>query len=337
MRSRLQDVGKVVFVCVVLFIGLLPVAGPTPAIGQEAPFPSKPIEMIVPFGAGGPMDIGTRLFAEVLSKELNVPIVVSPRPGGGGLIAATAYMNLKPDGYNVLATSPGAIIPTIILSKNPPFDPKKDLLPICYVAETPAALLVRNDSPHKSIQDFIQFAKNNPGKLIGGTSAPGTETDVDFHGLLLDAKIDCKRVPYSSGNELRPALLGGHIHWNVASYQQALPFLEEPRQMRVLLLTSKVPELPDVPVGPEIGSPNFSIGIWLGFYVHAKTPKPVYDRLVAATKKVSEDPTLPKKFHDIGMVYGYKNAQETSKLIDRDWETFARVIKATGMADKVKK
>jgi tripartite-type tricarboxylate transporter receptor subunit TctC len=335
MRSRQQkDVRNVVFVCVILVIGLLPVAGPTPARGQEAPFPSKPIEMIVPFGAGGPIDIGTRIFGDLLSKELNVPVVVSPRPGAGGLIAATAYMNLKPDGYTLLATSPGGIIPTVILSKNPPFDPKKDLLPICYVGETPAALLVRQDSPHKSIQDLIQFAKSNPGKLIGGTSAPGTETDVDFHGLLLDAKIDCKRVPYPSGNQLRPALLGGHIHWMVASYLSILPFLEEPRQMRVLLLTGKVPELPDVPVGPDIGLPNFSIGIWLGFFTHAKTPKPVYDRLVAAAKKVSENPTLPKKFSDVGMVYGYKNPQETSKLIDSNWETFSRVIQAVGMKAK---
>jgi tripartite-type tricarboxylate transporter receptor subunit TctC len=337
MRSRLLDVGKVVFVCVVLVIGLLPVAGRTPAIGQEASFPSKPIELIVPFGAGGPLDTGSRIFGDLLSKELNTPVVVSPRPGGGGLIAATAYMNLKPDGHTVLATSPGAIIPTIILSKNPPFDPKKDLVPICYVAETPVALLVRHDSPHKSVQDLIQYGKSNPGKLIGGTSAPGTETDVDFHGLLLDTKIESKRVPYAQGAQLKPALLGGHIHWMTASYQSVLPFLGEPPQMRVLLLTSKVPELPEVPVGPDIGLPNFSIGIWLGFYIHAKTPKPIYDKLAAATAKVSKDPSLPKRFSDAGLVYGYKNAQETSKLLDRDWETFARVIKVTGMADKGKK
>jgi tripartite-type tricarboxylate transporter receptor subunit TctC len=137
MQGRQQkDVLRTVFVCVVLVIGLLPLIGLTPAIGQEAQFPSKPIEMIVPFGAGGPMDSGSRIFGDLLSKELNAPVVVSPRSGGGGLIAATAYMNLKPDGYTLLATSPGAIVPTIILSKNPPFDPKKDLVPICYVAET---------------------------------------------------------------------------------------------------------------------------------------------------------------------------------------------------------
>jgi tripartite-type tricarboxylate transporter receptor subunit TctC len=95
-----------------------------------------------------------------------------------------------------------------------------------------------------------------------------------------------------------------------------------------------VPELPDVPVGPDIGLPNFSIGIWLGFFTHAKTPKPVYDKLVAAAAKVSKDPSLPKKFSDVGMVYGYKNPQETSKLIDSNWETFSRVIQAVGMKAK---
>jgi tripartite-type tricarboxylate transporter receptor subunit TctC len=335
MRSRLQkDVLRTVFVCVILVIGLLPVTGPIPAKGQEAQFPSKPIEMIVPFGAGGPLDSGSRIFGDLLSKELNVPVVVSPRPGGGGLIAATAYMNLKPDGYTLLATSPGAIIPTIILSKTPPFDPKKDLLPICYVAETPVALLVRQDSPHISFQDFVQYGKSNPGKLIGGTSAPGTETDIDFHGLLLDTKIESKRVPYKEGAQLKPALLGGHIHWMTSSYQSVLQFLQEPSQMKILLLTKKVPELPDVPVGPDIGVPNFSIGIWLGIYTHAKTPKPVYDKLAAAMEKVSKNPALPKKFADMGMVYGFKDTRETSKLLDRNWETFARVIEATGMKAK---
>jgi tripartite-type tricarboxylate transporter receptor subunit TctC len=143
-----------------------------------------------------------------------------------------------------------------------------------------------------------------------------------------------KRVPYKEGAQLKPALLGGHIHWMTSSYQSVLQFMQEPRQMKILLLTKKVPELSDVPVGADIGMPNFSIGIWLGIYTHAKTPKPVYDKLVAATAKVSKDPSLPKKFSDIGMVYGYRDAQETSKLLDSNWETFSRVMQATGMKAK---
>jgi tripartite-type tricarboxylate transporter receptor subunit TctC len=334
MRSRLQkDVCRMVFVCVMLVMGLVLATQPTPVKGQEATYPSKPIEVIVPFTPGGSVAMASQHFADALSQELKVPFVVIPRPGGGGVIASNDFVhNTKPDGYTLLGTAPGAIIPSVLLSKNPPFDVKKDFLPVGYLGDTSIAIAVQGNSPFKTIQDMIQFAKSNPGKLRGGVSGPGSETDLMFYAFYSDAKIDGKRVPYNTGTQAKTALMGGHIDWTISSYMGLMPYVES-RDMRILLATRKLPELPDVPTGRDIGLPNFTINIWAGYFAHAKTPKGAYDKLVAAITKVSRNPDLPQKFTKIGFDYKFKNPQEMADIVDNDIATFARIIKAVGLKE----
>jgi tripartite-type tricarboxylate transporter receptor subunit TctC len=334
MRSRLRkDLCRMVFVCVMLVMGLVLATQPTPVRGQDATYPSKAIEVVVPFSPGGSVAMASQFFADALSQELKVPFVVVPRPGGGGVIASNDFVhNVKPDGYTLLGTAPGAIIPSVLLSKNPPFDVKKDFLPVGYLGDTSIAIAVQGNSPFKTIQDMIQFAKNNPGKLRGGVSGPGSETDLMFYAFYSDAKIDGKRIPYNTGPQAKTALMGGHIDWTISSYMGLMPYVES-KDMRILLATRKLPELPDVPTGRDIGLPNFTVDIWAGYFAHAKTPKGAYDKLVTAITKVSKNPDLPKKFAKIGFDYKFKNPAEMSQIIDNDIATFARIIKAVGLKE----
>lgn len=171
-RGR-RDFHRKIFLRGIVVIGLISLVGAAPILGQEAAFPSKPVEIIVPFGPGGIIDVGTRIFIPSLSKELKVPIVVRNQTGGGGLIGSTAFLKTKPDGYTLLSASGGAVISTVHLSKTPAFDPRKDFLPVSYIADAPVAMSVPKNSPFKTFDEFLQFAKNNPGKLKGGVSSLG--------------------------------------------------------------------------------------------------------------------------------------------------------------------
>ncbi len=331
MRSRLQkNVRGMVFVCVILAIGFVPVAGLTPVMSQEKKFPTKPIEVIVPFGPGGSVDVGTRIFVESLSGELKVPVVVRNLSGAVGLLGATTFLKTTPDGYTLLASAGTAIISAVHLSKTPPFDPRKDLLPVGYIAETGVALSVSKTSPFKSMHDFIQFAKSNPGKLKGGYSPQGGESHVNVMNIISDTKIDIKTIPYAGSATLIPALLGGHLEWVATSVPTIIPFVKS-GDVRVLVLTRSIPELPGVPTGPDIGIPSFSINLWMGFFALPQTPKVAYDRLVAAVKTASEDPEMAKKLANAGLNVTYKNPREFSKLIDDQWEIFYRVLKEAGL------
>jgi tripartite-type tricarboxylate transporter receptor subunit TctC len=327
MRNRLQMVS----VCVMSVMGLVLATDPTPVKGQEATYPSKPIEVVVPNSQGGSCDTATRIYGDFLSRALKVPVVVTAKPGGGGLIASNSFVhNAKPDGYTLLAAPGDALIPTVQLAKTPPFDPRKDLLPVGYIGDIVTGMWVLEKSPYKTFNDFIQFAKGNPGKLVGGYTAPGGALHIMFNAIIADTNIQVTSVPYVEGGTLRAAFLGGHVDWTTQTIAGGKPFLES-HDWRLLLLTSKVPAYPDIPVGPQVGLPNFSVSVWFGFFVLPQTPKPVYNKIVAAMKAAAEDPETVKKLEKFGMNCSYKSPADISKLINNEWEVYAQVIKKTGV------
>jgi tripartite-type tricarboxylate transporter receptor subunit TctC len=294
--------------------------------GQETGFPSKPITIIVPFGPGGIIDVGTRIVSDRLSRELKVPIVVENRTGGAGLIGATAFLGMKPDGYTLLSASGAATISTVQLSKTPSFDPRKDLLPVGYVADAPCAMSLAKGTPFKSFNEFLQFAKANPGKLKGGISSLGGETHIMFESILKEAKIESKMVPFPATGQLVTSILGGHLDWMCLSLPATMPY-HKSGDVRIVLLTRRSPELPGVPSGEDVGLPSLSVNLWMGFFAHPKTPKAAYDRLVAAVNTVARDPEVSKKISEAGFGMAYRNPSEFSKLMNEQWDIYAKVIK----------
>jgi tripartite-type tricarboxylate transporter receptor subunit TctC len=321
------------FCCLVLFSGLALVAAPTPSGAQESGFPSKAIEIVVPFAPGGSLDIGARVLTDTLSKELKAPVVIKNQAGGGGLMGATSFFAAKPDGYTLLAASPAAIIANVQLSKNPVFDPRKDFLPLGLVGISPISMTVRSDSPFKTFNDFAQFARKNPGKSIGSFSSPGGETHIMLLSILKEAKIEAKVVPYTTSGENVTAQLGGHVDWATASLVSRLSYIKS-GDMRCLLLTHRSPEVPGVPAGPEIGLNSVSVNLWLGLFVHGKTPKPAYDKLVSAVKATLSDAKVKEGLTKAGFIAEYKDPQEFMNIINKDWNVFAEVLKDAGLKAK---
>jgi tripartite-type tricarboxylate transporter receptor subunit TctC len=331
MRAKIRITSyHIFFLCLILTAGLVPVVGPTLSYGQEVGFPSKPIEIVVPFAPGGSLDLGARVLTETLSRELKVPVIIKNQAGAGGLLGATSFFNAKPDGYTLLAASPSAIISTVQLSKNPTFDPRKDFLPLGMVGIAPISMTVHSNSPFKTFDDFVQFAKKNPGKLRGSFSSPGGETHIMLLSIMKETKIESKVIPYTTGGENIAALLGGHVDWRCASLVSSIPYLKS-GDMRTLLLTHRSPEAPGVPSGSDIGLDSVSVDVWLGLFVHGKTPKPVYDRLVSAVKATLNDAKVKAALTKEGYITDYKAPPEFSKIINKDWGVFSEVLKDAGL------
>ncbi len=270
--------------------------------------------------------MGARIFSDRLSKELKVPVVVENKAGGAGLVGASAFMNMNPDGYTLLAASGAAVISAVQLSKTPAFDPRKDMLPVGYLADAPCAMAVGKNTPFNSFNEFLQYAKSNPGKLRGAVASLGGETHIMFESIVRDAKIDSKMVPYPAIGGLITAVLGGHVDWWCGTMPVALPY-HKSGDMRVLLLTRKSAELPGVPSGADAGFPDISVNTWMGLFAHSKTPKPIHDKLVAAVSNMIKDPELAKKLSATGFTVAYKNPAEFGKLIEDQWGIYAKVIK----------
>jgi tripartite-type tricarboxylate transporter receptor subunit TctC len=331
MKRREQtDWLNKISVCLLLLVSLVFVIGPGAVLSQEVKYPSKAVEVIVPFVPGGFIDVGARLFADPLSKELKVPVVIRNQPGAGGLIGCSAFLNTKPDGYTLLASTGAGVISTVRLSKNPAFDPRKDLSPIAYIAESPVAMSVPKVSPCKSFDDFLQLARNNPGKLKGGFSVPGGESHIMFMSIVRDARIETKIIPYVGTGQLNTAILGGHLDWMASSLPSVIPYARS-EDVRVLLLTRRSPDLPSVPSGSDVGLPNVSFNMWMGFFLHPQIPRPIYDRLVSAVSAAAKDPELAKKLANAGFNLAYKNAHEFTALINEQWDIFGRVIKESDL------
>ena len=327
MRTQGHTVGlKKALLSVVWAIGLVLIIGQTPLQAQQGAFPTKPVQIIVPYGPGGINDVGSRIFGERLSKELMVPVVIDNKAGGGGLIGATAFFNTNPDGYTMLAGSGSGVISVVQLSKSPAFDPRKDFLPVGYIGDTPCAMSVAKNAPFKTFEEFLKYAKSNPGKLRGGVANLGTEPHIMFELIRKQGKIESKMIPYPTTGGLVTAIMGGHLDWMCLSATATMPY-HKSGDVKIVLLTRKSAELPGVPSGTDVGMPDVSINQWMGYFVLSKTPKPVYDRLVAAVAATAKDPEVAKKLADVGFTMDYKPPTEVSKLINEQWDVYAQVIK----------
>jgi tripartite-type tricarboxylate transporter receptor subunit TctC len=330
-RTGIKSCSRVcMFLLSIMGMGLL--LGPATVESQEVKFPTKPVEILVPFQAGGSMDLVSRVLAEYLPQELKIPVVVKNQPGAGGMTGTTTFLRAKPDGYSIVVGNAASLISIVQLASNPPYDPRKDLLPLGYIADTPYALVVPKASPFNSFDEFAQYGRNNPGKLKGGFANVGSEGHFAVLSVLRDAKIDGKQVPFTGAADTTSAIVGGHVDWIVKTVPSAMPYIKS-GDMKALLQTRKTSQLPNLPTGVEKGLPNFTItaNLWVAFFAHPNTPKPTYDILVSAIANTVKKPEVSKKLDDLGLDVAYKNPRECSTLIEDQWRSYALIIKEMGL------
>ena len=304
---------------------------------SQEKYPSRPIEMVIAFPAGGFADVTGRIFAEEMSKALNAPIVPINKGGATGSLAATTMLSSPKDGYSILVNTLGGMVLAPVTLKDVKYDANKDFQPVAFITSAPDGLTVRADSPYKNLHDLIDAAKKTPNKLSYATA--GTGVGGHFNSLILSQAtgIKIKHVPYKGGGEYVPALLGGHLDFVIGTAIATLP-QESAGKLRTLALMggNKMKELPSVPTTVELGIKGDYLDSWAGAFVTAGTPKPIIDTLTAAAEKVIKSKEFGARIERTGGVAQYVAPSELRSMIERDKNTAIDIAKKEGLLQALK-
>ena len=257
-------------------------------------YPARPIKLVVPFPPAGGTDIIARVVGQKLAEANKWTVVVDNKPGAGGNIGVDAAAKSPPDGYTIVMGQTSNLAINATLYKNLPYDPMKDLVPIVLVGSSPIAIVVRNESPLKSLADLVAAAKAKPGSVTMAT--PGNGTVAHLSGVRLQQVTGTKfeHIPYKGASAALPDLLAG----NVDIYLSSVPSIQSQvaaGRMRVLAVTSskRSPILPNVPTVSESFA-GFNATTWFGLLAPAGTPKPIVQKLNAEANRILKDPAVRK-------------------------------------------
>lgn len=262
-------------------------------IAGSQPYPSRPITIIVPFAAGGPVDTDTRRYAARLSEQLGQQVLVDYRPGAGTSIGAGYVAKAKPDGYTLLSDSSAfAVFPAFYKELN--FDPLKDLVPVTWMHSLVSALMVPAVSPLKSFTEYLAYAKANPGKLNYGTSGVGDISHLGAVWLHAMANVNVTFVPFKGNGPMTIELVAGRLDAGSASLVQALPHIRSGKLRPIAVRGARrVKVLPDVPtVNEHPGMKEYVSDNWLGIFAPAGTPASIIDKLSVALVAITRQPEV---------------------------------------------
>jgi tripartite-type tricarboxylate transporter receptor subunit TctC len=294
----------------------------------QANYPSKPINLIVPYGAGGSADSRSRQLAQKMSLILKQPIVVDNKPGAGGNIGTEFVARSVPDGYTIGMGNFAPMAVNKTLFGNLRYDPETDISPIILIEKGPLVLVVHPNSPYKTIQDIVTAAKAKPGTLTFSSGGIGGSHQLSAELFMQNAGIKMIHVPYKSGSAGLTDLMGGNVDMMFDQMYSAVPSIKADK-LRPIAITSKKrsPLLPNVPSFAEMGYPKVEILNWQGFIAPAKTPKPIIDKLNAAANEALKDPQLRELMLSQGNEIGGGTPAEFAALIKAEAAKWSAVVK----------
>ncbi len=304
------------------------IAGVT-ASAQSA-FPSKPVRIYVPYAAGGGVDILARTLGEVVSKQWGQSVVVENRPGAGGVVASQALVASPPDGYTLIVVASGHATNPLLYPKIP-YDTFKDFTPISLLASSPNILLVRADSPFKTLGDMIAQARAKPGSLSFAHAGTGTSTHLAGELLKSLAKIDLNAVPYKGGAPAINDLLGGQIPMSFNNGPESIPQLEA-GTLRALAVTtaSRASLLPNVP-GMAETVPGYDTEVWWGLLGPAGMPADLVTKLSQDFVAALNTEPVKARLAKLGASPIGGSPKAFDAKIRADYEKWDPIIKASGM------
>lgn len=292
-------------------------------------YPSKPINLIVPYGAGGSSDSRSRQLAQKMSLMLKQPIVVDNKPGAGGNIGTEFVARSTPDGYTIGMGNFAPMAVNKTLFGNLRYDPETDISPIILIEKGPLVLVVHPNSPYKTIQDIVTAAKAKPGTLTFSSGGIGGSHQLSAELFMQNAGIKMIHVPYKSGSAGLTDLMGGNVDMMFDQMYSAVPSIKADK-LRPIAITSKKrsPLLPNVPSFAEVGYPKVEVLNWQGFIAPAKTPKPIIDKLNAAANEALKDPQVREIMLSQGNEIGGGSPADFATLIKSEAAKWSAVVKA---------
>src|SRR5262245_45063531 len=299
--------------------------GPAPASAQS--YPTKPIRVIVPFAAGGAVDVLARLVSAKMSESVGQPVVIENRAGAAGNVAADAVAKSPPDGYTILQNTNGqAISPA--LYKSLPFDTVKDFTPVTQLVASQLLLVATPSLPAKSVQELIALAKAKPGSLNYGMTGIGNPLHLTMEMFKHAAGIELQAVPYRGDAPLNTALIAGEVHLAVVPFATAKPNVEAGRLRALAIAGAKrSPALPDVPTIAEGGLPGFESSSWQGWLVPANTPPETLALIQRGAATALNRPDVRSRLEATANEVVASNSEAFAATFKRDLEKFAKVVK----------
>jgi tripartite-type tricarboxylate transporter receptor subunit TctC len=287
---------------------------------------------MVPFGPGGIADLTARAVGERLAVRLGQAVVIENRPSAGGIVAGEAVAKAEPDGHTLLLMSNGTAV-SAGLFKSLPFNPRTDFAPISLLGLFDMAVVVPENSPHKSMVELMAYAKSNPGKLNIGTINIGSTQNLAAELMRSQANMDAQIVPFNGTPALLNALRGGQIDLAVEILGPLKPQISA-KAVRLLAVMGEqrpadLPDTPTVKELPQMG--GLVVSSWNALAAPAKTPKPIIDRLASDVSQVLADPELIKRLAGLQVMAKSSSPAQLGQLLDRDIVRWSEVIKKAGI------
>lgn len=334
MRIDLQKIVPVSFVLGAIALGInFLVLSPTNARASD--YPSRQINLVVPFPAGGSADYFARAVFAKFREKTNSVVVIENKPGASGVLGAKQVIAAEPDGYTLLVTSVASANIPPNFSTPPAFDAMKDLKPITGLGTVPALLVVRPGLGIKTFAELIDYAKKNPGKLNMASSGTGTIAHLAGELLMREAGVSFTHVPYRGAPPAVTDLLGGHAD---VMFSDAPFFLTHIKDGKLLPLAvgtpERAPSLPDVPTTAELGFPKIVASNTYSLFATGKTPAPVVDKLSRVVLEILSDPETKKAFATQEAVPAGQTPEKFSSFVQEDRDRWVPLAKSVGVFSK---
>jgi tripartite-type tricarboxylate transporter receptor subunit TctC len=302
-----------------------------PAAAAEAErYPAKPIRIVVPFPPGGSNDLLARVISQKFSEAWGQPAIIDNRPGGGSTIGIEVVVRAAPDGYTLLTTSGGIAI-NVSLYKLP-FNPVTDLTPVALLAQMPYLLTVHPSLPAKSVQDIINLAKAQPGKLVFSSSGAGTSAHMTMELFNSAAKVSMLHVPYKGGAPAVNAVMSGEAQMTFNVITGTLPHVRSGKMRAIAVSSAKRAEVaPEIPTVAESGVPGFEVIAWYNMFAPARTPRSIVDRLNAELNRMLLQPDVRERFRTLGVTPLSGTPEDLGNLLKSEIARYAKLIKDAGI------
>jgi tripartite-type tricarboxylate transporter receptor subunit TctC len=302
------------------------------AAHAQGNYPNRPIRIIVPYPAGGIVDIVARTVTEQVGRDLKQAIVVEARPGANGNIGTVAVARSEPDGYTWLVTGPAALVnPT--LYKDAGWDPMKDLKCVGLAVWNQSVALVHPSMPARTIGEFVELARSKPGVFNFGNPGTGSSIDLSAQKLFQVANIKLTNVGYKGQPPALIDLMTNLMHFEIVSLELALPHIKAGSVKPLAVFTDKrVVDLPDVPTIAEAGFPEAAYLPWYGIYVPSTTPDAIVEKINDAINNALQNPDVRRQLSVANIPGKPMSLSDLAALMKADYEKLTMVIKTSGMA-----
>jgi tripartite-type tricarboxylate transporter receptor subunit TctC len=297
---------------------------------QAQNYPSQPIRFIVPYAAGGLPDSVARIVAQRLSDRLGQSIIVENRPGGNGSVAANTLTAAAADGYTFMVTDASVLTVNPLLFKTN-YDAKTDFEPVALIARAPLFLAAHPNLPAKSLKEFVEYVRANPGAVNYGSSGVGSTHHLSMEAMKAALKLEMTHVPFRGTAQSVPALLGGHVQVLFSAYPSLVGAVDEKKIS--LLATNgaqRSPQAPDVPAIADV-IPGFDFAVMIGVLARKGTPPAIIQKIASESVAVVQSPDVAKQYAAVGIEQSAAGAAEFKRALLDEMDRVTKLVQSAGI------